>query len=513
MKDIFVYCADRLWCSCGFAALLILLIVNITSAQMNSYNLSFSTYHGGKGEGARDVAVDKEGNIYVTGGVFSGLPATANAYDKTANGNSDVFISKFDSSGNLIWSTYLGGPNYDRAYAIEVDAKGYVYVAGRAGEAFPTTPGVVQQDFAGDVKTGGMYGAQVSFAAKLSPDGSQLIWSTYFGSDGNETARDMDIDKEGNVYLGICTSIRDYPHITPKAFKTTREREDAVIAKLSADASKVIYCTYLGGSGFDGETPSLRVDDTGHAYVLMGTSSADAPTTKGAFDRSYNDGGIIGRLKAKLFNVRKKDLLVTKLSPDGSSLIFSTYIGGSGYEGTETHGLALDASGHVYVYFLTDSPDLPVTSTAFRSSYVGGKGRYPWDVYVAKFSPDGARLLAATYLGGSDEDIAEGIAVDSTGNVYLSGTTKSVDFPVSDNAFDKSLDGEKDGFFAKFNPDLSRLLYSTYIGGSKGESLRAIAQAPNGAVAVCGGAGSRDFPLLRAQQTKPGHQIVSRFIP
>lgn len=499
MKGILVCRARGLRDRTGLAALFATLIISITSAQAASYDLSFSTYHGGKGEGARDVATDGAGNIYVTGGIFSGLPSTAKAYDKTANGNSDVFISKFDVNGNLVWSTYLGGPNYDRAYAIEVDASGCVYVAGRAGEKFPTTPGVVQPNFAGDVKPNRFYGPQDAFVAKLSPNGSQLIWSTYFGSDGNEIARDMDIDQEGNIYLGITASSRNHPHITHKAFKATREREDAVVAKISRDASKIIYCTYLGGSGFDGETPSLRVDDTGHAYVLMGTSSSDAPTTPGAFGTSFSGGD--------------RDMLVTKISPDGSSLIFSTFLGGSGTESIETHGLALDTAGHVYVYFLTSSPDLPVTANAFMTSYVGGRGRYPWDVYVAKLSPDGGSLLAATYLGGSREDVAEGIAVDSGGHVYLSGSTKSANFPVTDNAFDKSLGGVKDGFFAKLNPDFSRLLYSTYIGGSKGDSLRSIDRAPNGAVAVCGGAESRDFPLLKAQQARPGHQIVSQFTP
>ena len=202
MRDICMYTAGKLWSSCGYATLLIFLMINLAGAQKLSYDLSFSTYHGGKGEGSRDVATDGAGNIYVTGGVFSGLPTAASAYDKTANGNSDVFISKFDAAGNLVWSTYLGGPNYDRAYAIEVDVGGYVYVAGRAGEKFPTTPGVVQPNFGGDVKPTRMYGAQDAFVTKLSPDGSQLIWSTYFGSDGNDTARDMDIDKEGNVRSG-----------------------------------------------------------------------------------------------------------------------------------------------------------------------------------------------------------------------------------------------------------------------------------------------------------------------
>jgi hypothetical protein len=499
MKDNFICRAGRLWSSCGYATLLMFLMINLAGAQKLSYDLSFSTYHGGKGAGSRDVATDGAGNIYVTGGVYSGLPTTDNAYDKTSNGNSDVFISKFDATGKLVWSTYLGGPNYDRAYAIEVDAKGYVYVAGRAGEKFPTTPGVIQPNFGGDIDKGAFYGAQDAFVAKLSPDGSQLIWSTYFGSDGGEIARDMDIDKEGNVYLGIDRCKRNHPHITPKALKVKREGEDAVIAKLSRDASTVLYCTYLGGSGSDGETPSIRVDNAGHLFVLMGTSSTDAPTTPGAFDTSYNGG--------------PRDMLVSKLSHDGSSLIFSTFLGGSGYEGTETHGLALDISGNVYVFFLTDSPNLPVTDIAFQSSYSGGPGKYPWDVYVSKLSPDGSHLLAATYLGGFGEDIAEGIDVDSAENVYLSGSTTSADFPVSSDAFDKSLDGVKDGFFAKFNPDFSKLLYSTYIGGSKGDSLRSIDLVPSGAVAACGGSGSRDFPMLKSHQTRPGNQILIQFTP
>jgi hypothetical protein len=179
-------------------------------AQQARLALEFATYLGGSGgENFRDVVVDANSNIYVTGGTSSSdFPTTPGAYDRTfATGGSDlgsagpmdVFVSKFSPSGQLVWSTYLGGPNYDRAYAIEVDAQGHVYLAGRAGPGFPTSPGVLQPNFAGDSGPAGAYGKQDGFVAKLSPDGSQLLWATYFGEAGGGFIRDLDIDSARRV--------------------------------------------------------------------------------------------------------------------------------------------------------------------------------------------------------------------------------------------------------------------------------------------------------------------------
>ena len=225
--------------------------------------LAISTYLGGTSEDSiRDVATDSAGNIFITGGTASSnFPVSAGSFDTSFNGNHDVFVAKLNPSGSILWATFLGGPNYDRAYALEVDSLGFVYIAGRAGSGFPTTSGVVQPQFGGDVTQNGAYGPQDGFVAKLSPDGSRLIWSTFFGSDGRDFIRDIDVDSSGNVYLGVSDVTRPHPHIRPGAFQTTlRGTEDGVVAKLSSDARSVVWASYFGGSGDDGGAPSVRVD-------------------------------------------------------------------------------------------------------------------------------------------------------------------------------------------------------------------------------------------------------------
>src|SRR6185369_14505850 len=150
----------------------------------------------------------------------SNFPTTAGAFDRTFNGTHDAWCAKFTAGGLLVWATYLGGPNYDRAYAIEVDDTG-VYLAGRAGAGFPTTAGVLQPSFAGDVAPNTLYGAQDGFIAKLSLDGGSLLWSTYIGSDGKDFCRDLAIDSVGNCYVAMSDVNRPTPHATSGAFQTT----------------------------------------------------------------------------------------------------------------------------------------------------------------------------------------------------------------------------------------------------------------------------------------------------
>ena len=240
-------------------------------AQTTSPVKIFSTLLGGSGqENLRDVTTDDAGNVYVTGGTSSAdYPTTPGAYDRTfatggsslgSGGPMDVFVAKYAPDGTLLWSTLLGGPNYDRAYAIEVDADGYVYVGGRAGDQFPTTDGVLQEEFAGDRSPNGLYGKQDAFVAKLSPNGDSLIWATYFGADDIGFARDFDIDSEGAVYIAFTGATRPNQHITNGAYQTNNNGgKDLIVAKLSPDVTHVEWATYYGGGGDDGGGPAVRV--------------------------------------------------------------------------------------------------------------------------------------------------------------------------------------------------------------------------------------------------------------
>src|SRR6185369_3493819 len=163
------------------------------------------------------------------------------------------------------------------------------------------------------------------------------LWSTYLGSDGRDFIRDLALDAAGNVYVGVSAVTRPHPYITAGAFQTTlRGPSGGVVAKIAANGASVVWASYFGGSGDDGGTPSIRVDSAGRVYYLTHTKSSDAPTTANAFKRTFSGG-------------TGTDLMLAKISSDGSQLLYSTYFGGSGADFTETHGLAIDAAGNAYL--------------------------------------------------------------------------------------------------------------------------------------------------------------------
>jgi len=490
--------------------------------------LEFSTYFGGKGgeDTARAVAVDAEGNIYMAGGTMSAdFPTTPGAYDRAygtggqtvgSRGPMDACVTKFDRKGRIAWSTLLGGPNYDRVYTVRVDRDGFVYLAGRAGEGFPTTPGTVQPQFAGDGDRNGAYGKQDGFITKLTPDGSKVVWSTYFGGDGPAIIRDMDLDAQGNIYVVLIQVNERFGHATPGAFQERPQGDmDSVVAKISADARRVLWCSYIGGSGRD-LAPSLRVDKAGRAVIAGSTFSTDFPTTERAFQRRSAGG---------------QDALVARFSPDGSRLEYSTLLGGSDEDGAEgKHGLALDAKGRACVLGFTSSADFPTTDAAFQRKYHGGTTgdwRHTGDRFVAVLSEDGSRLVAATYLGGNARDGGEGIDVDPQGRVYLGGLTYSDDFPVTPEAVSAKYSGAErphgplwgggDATVVVLSPDLRRLVYATYLGGRGEDMFRACALGPQGEVALVGTTTSRDWPTRNAiyptVRGGPDDIIVAKFRP
>jgi hypothetical protein len=215
MRERRIFFLPRFFVRLGRIRLILGVLACILPAPVSaaeSYQLAYSTYLGGakRWDQARDICVDAAGNVYVTGGTTSvDFPTTPGAFDRDFNqggtdigsgGNCDLFVSKFDPSGKLVWSTFLGGPNYDRGYGIKVDAAGFVYVCGRAGPGFPVTVGAFQPTFHGI--DAGIYGLNNGFVAKLKPDGSGLVWASYVGV--GSLCRDFDIDTQGNVYTHLA---------------------------------------------------------------------------------------------------------------------------------------------------------------------------------------------------------------------------------------------------------------------------------------------------------------------
>ena len=473
-----------------FPILLLFITYHTMAQKLGDYYLKYSSYFGGNDfEQCRDLAIDKEGNIYITGGTSSpDFPTTNGVYNTIYNNQGSgtignwgpmmVFVSKFSPDGNLIWSTYLGGPSYDRAYGIEVDDQGFVYIGGRAGEGFPTTTGAFQENFITRGSFNNLYGHQNGFITKLSPDGKEMIWSTYYGSDSFGFFRDIDIDEEGNVY-GILNSVRFKPNGIPdNAFDSDHNGGyDMVAVKLNSDGSDVSWATFLGGSGEDRGGPSIRVGTDRSVYVGGVTKSTDFPTTQNAFQKTRKGGS---------------DFFVSRISPDGTSMIYSTYFGGSDIEASETHSLFVDSMGHAFIACATRSNDIPTTPGVIKEqkTNIGD-----WDALLAKLSIDGSSVIACSYFGGDMADSPEGLYVDNYGNLYFGGGTHSNNIPTTlDNTQDQ-LQGGGDGMIIKLNPDFSEVQYCSYFGGSDDESVRAFSVREDGTICISGQVSSYDLPV------------------
>ncbi len=372
----------------------------------------------------------------------------------------------------LAYSTFLGGSGNEGGNSIAVDRQGSAYVVGEIGTNdpinFPTTPGAFQ--------TSGP-GGQHSFVTKLSPDGSQLVYSTVIlnATDADGVA----VDGDGNAYVTGATHRDDFP-TTPGAFDRTRSGgRDRYVLKLNPTGSALVYSTYLGGSGDEtlnlGHAGDKRiaVDALGHAYVTASTESADFPTTPGAHDRVL--GG-------------PQDAFVTKLNVDGSALVYSTYVGGSGSESNAV--IAVDGAGRAHIAGETTSRDF-ATAGAFDTAYGGGT----WDGYVAKLTADGSALSYATYVGGAAGELGKGIALDREGSAYFTGSTGSRDFPTTPGAHDRTTEGSTDAFVTKLNPDGAGLAYSTVVGGTGEDQAEGIAVNARGEAHITGLTYSADFPV------------------
>jgi hypothetical protein len=355
--------------------------------------LSYSTLLGGSGgDAANAIAVDSTGAAYVAGFTESfDFPAMNPEQGATGGGN-DAFIAKLSPSGNaLIYCTYLGGSGDDRALGIAIDATGAAYVTGSTESTNFPVHNALQASLAG---------GKNAFVAKLTPTGNSLAYSTYLGGNGSDAGNAIAVDSSGNAYITGDTTSTNFP---ANAYQRTYQgNQDAFVSKLNAAGSALTYSTYLGGGSID-HGAAIAVDSTGTAYITGSTYSTNFPTLN-ALQPAIGGG---------------QNAFITRLKADGSGLLFSTYLGGSGGSigyPESGQGIAVDVAGSAYVAGVTPSPNFPLVNP--EQSTLNGSS----DAFVAKVSSAGA-LLYSTYLGGSSFDSANTIAVDPNGNAYIAAAT------------------------------------------------------------------------------------------
>src|SRR5262249_36217800 len=273
-----------------------------------------------------------------------------------------------------------------------------------------------------------------------------LSYSTYLGGGAGDRGNAIAVDSAGNAYITGETLSIDFPTSSGAVQTATGGSSGVFVTNLDSTGTAIVYSTYLGGNSTD-RGSGISVDSTGSAYLTGRTASVDFPTTPGAF-RTFFSGG-------------NYDAFITKLSPDGASLIYSTYLGGT--ENDAGHGIAVDAAGSAYVTGGTNSQDdFPVTGGGVQPTYGGGVPRN--DAFVSKINPTGAGAEYSSYLGGSFVDRPTSIAVDSAGSAYVTGWTESPDFPLV-NPWQAARAGVRDAYVTKVSPDGTSLVYSTFLGG------------------------------------------------
>jgi hypothetical protein len=433
--------------------------------------LAYSSYLGGNGpDYAYDIAVDVQGNFYVTGGTVSTDFPLANPVQPTPGAFGDLFVSKFNADGStLAYSTYLGGNDSDVGFGIAVDGAGNAYVTGESWSSnFPVVNAI--QPFDPGIQ-------QDVIVFKLNPAGNSMVYSTYLGGHNSQTGWDIAVDATSNVYVTGHTISSTFPVVN--AFQPQiRGIRDAFVSKINAAGSALIYSTFLGSSGDLDYGFSIAVDSAGNAYVTGQTTDDDFPT---ANPFQPTNGGF-------------GDAFVSKLNASGMGLVYSTYLGGSVNE--QGRSIAVDSAGNAYITGWTESANFP-TANAVQPTKSGYE-----DVFVTKFNAAGSALVYSTFLGGSSPDggFDSNIAVDVAGNAYVAGDAHSTDFPTI-NAVQPAFGGhDSDAFVAKFNAQGSALLYSTYLGGSApgaglGDYAYGLSLDGNGNAYVTGYTFAPDFPL------------------
>jgi len=378
--------------------------------------LLYSTYVGGSGSDiAVGIVIDDDNNAYVTGHTDSSdFPTTTGSFDMLHNGEVDAFVFKLDDQGSeLVYSTFVGGDDYDEAHDISLDPENNAYVTGYTSSSdFPTTPGAYDNTYNGfwDV-----------FCFKLAPGGSYLSYSTFIGGEDHDVGYDIVLDPGNNAYIAGRTRSGDFP-TTTGCFDDSYNGGfcDICVVKLDADGSELLYSTYMGGSDYD-RAEDLVLGRGETAWVTGSTNSTNFPVTSDCFSCSKTGD--------------TRDIYVFELGQGGDELLYSSYVGGQGYDAAA--GITLDPGGRVYVTGRTSSEDFPTSPGCFNSSFGGWN-----DVVVFSLDPGEEELAYSSFVGAGTPG---GIVLDPENNVYVAGSSWSSSyFPTTPGSYDESPNGETD---------------------------------------------------------------------
>jgi len=458
--------------------------------------LVYSTYLGGSGtDQPAGIAVDSSGSVYVAGSTDSAdFPLATLGSLPTAVDH--VFVAKLDPTGsNLVYADYIGGSNTDFGYALALDSSNNVYVTGSTASAdFP-----MLNPFQGTYP-----GSSNGFLTKISPDGSSLLYSTYFGGNGSDLPSSVAIDPAGEMVIAGYTSSTNLP--VANAYQSSVSAnlggmygDYGFLAKFTPDGSSLSYSTYFGGNSNlplnCGGTPcwippasfilGMVLDAAGNAYITGSTNTYNFPVTQGAYQTtdSTQQNGTVG--------------FVSKFS-GGGSLQYSTYFYDPNGVVTDPTAIAVDGSGSAYVTGITFSWNgtFPLTSTGICDPGVYGSGcNY---AFVTKFDSAGATLAYSTYLGPNNSAVPQAVVLDGNNDAYILGFTGSNLFSTVNGI--ESFSGGNDVLLVEIDPTASTQLFATYLGGSGNDQ-----PAPAGMVLdatgnlyITGLTDSSDFPVTQA---------------
>ena len=427
--------------------------------------VTYATYFGGTGfEVGAAVAMDSAGRVYVAGSTAPGLFPINNALQPVyGGGGTDAFVCKLNPSGTaLVYSTFIGGSDADAAAGVAVDLAGNAYVVGNTlSTDFPTVAPLQA------VKGGSLD----AFITKISADGGAVVYSTYLGGTSDDFATAVSVTGSGSARFTGSTYSTNFPTVLP-AQAALGGDGDAFVSFLNPAGSALTFSTYWGGLASDNGT-GIALETTGAAHVVGSTGSTNFPVTGGV--QAANGGGVF-------------DAFVAKFGSSGA-LGFSSYLGGGGRD--EAAAVAVDATGATFVVGFTASDNFPVADFGFQHTRGGGE-----DGFVSKVDAVGSALTFSSFLGGSSNDRAQGVAVTSTGAVFVVGFTGSTNFPTL-RPTQPNKSGGNDAFFTELS-GIGDLAASSYYGGSGNDRAMALALDPTNALAMVGITSSADFPIQSA---------------